>query len=118
MRASGSLPPGSAPGVDGWTYCDLALLPDSALEVLAQFFGALENGAPWPSAMVRVRAVLLPKDPDDPADPMAYRVLKITSAIYRLWAGTRLYQMRPWVQTWDHPALVAGTQGRSAQDGW
>ena len=29
------LPPGSAAGVDGWTYGDLALLPDSALAVLA-----------------------------------------------------------------------------------
>ena len=62
--------------------------------------------------------MLLPKDPDDPADPMAYRVLKITSALYRLWAGVRLHHMRPWVQSWDDPALLAGTQGRSAQDGW
>ena len=49
---------------------------------------------------------------------MAYRVIKITSALYRLWAGVRLRHMRPWVQGWDDPALLAGTQGRSAQDGW
>ena len=67
--------------------------------------------------MLHTRTVFLSKDPEKTDDPLAYRGLKITSAIYRKWASTRLRALAPWVAQWDHPALpVVG--GKGAQDAW
>ena len=67
--------------------------------------------------MLEVRTVFLSKDPDDTSNPLAYRPLKITSAIYRRWATARLKKMEKWIDEWDHPALhVIG--GKGAQDAW
>ena len=59
----------------------------------------------------------LSKDPTRTDDPLAYRGLKITSAIYRRWASNRLHALDKWIATWDHDALhVVG--GKGAQDAW
>ncbi len=61
--------------------------------------------------------MFLSKDADDTTNPLAYRGLKITSALYRKWASTRLKALEQWIDSWDHPALhVIG--GKGAQDAW
>ncbi len=108
----------SAAGLDGWTASDLSLLPDYGYELLVRLLNTIEEGAEWPEHMLETRAVFLAKDPDDVSNPLPYRILKITSGIYRKWATTRLQDLTEWIDTWDHPALNAGVPGKGAQDAW
>ena len=108
----------SAPGLDGWASCDLALVSPLAISLLVQFLNSIENGAPWPKQMLETRAVFLCKNPSDTANPLNYRILKITSGLYRKWASVRLRNLAGWVDTWDHPAFNAGVPKKGAQDAW
>merc|ERR1712051_234330 len=49
---------------------------------------------------------------------MAYRILKITSMIYRLWATIRVQHLEHWIGTWADPAMFAGVVGAGAEEGW
>ena len=51
-------------------------------------------------------------------NPMAYRILKITSALYRLWATLRMQHLEKWISTWADPAMFAGVSGAGAEEGW
>jgi ribonuclease HI len=108
----------SAPGLDGWAAADLALFSDEAFQVVVDLLNHIEEGnIKWPKHMLETRAVLLPKDPNDVSNPLAQRILKITSCYYRRWAGTRLKNIEDWVELWDDPALhVIG--GKGALDAW
>ena len=66
----------SAPGLDGWSNKDLALLSDQAIELIVKLFNAIELGAPWPKTMQEARAVFLSKDPSCTTNPLNYRVLE------------------------------------------
>ncbi len=73
----------SAPGLDGWSAEDLELLSDQAYKALVDMLNCIEKGARWPQAMTATRAVFLSKDSLDTQNPLAYRILKITSGVYR-----------------------------------
>ena len=49
---------------------------------------------------------------------MAYRILKITSVIYRVWATVRTRNLSHWVHTWVEPEMFAGIPGAGAEEGW
>ena len=68
--------------------------------------------------MLQTRAVFLSKDPEDTQNPLAYRVLKITSGWYRKWASYHVNHLTDWIKDWDVPELYAGTPGKGAQDAW
>ncbi len=68
--------------------------------------------------MLATRAVLLSKDPSDTHNPLAYRILKITSGIYRKWASMRMRHLHDWVLLWDEEAINAGVPDKGAPDGW
>eukprot|EP00969_Alexandrium_andersonii_P064480 2840099-Alexandrium_andersonii.AAC.1 len=42
----------------------------------------------------------------------------LTATAYRLWAKTRLHDLRKWVAEWMPPQAFAGGKNRSAQDAW
>ncbi len=107
----------SAPGLDGWAAADLELLSDKAYQLLADMLNTIEMGAPWPKAMLATRAVFLAKDENDTQNPLAYRILKITSGLYRKWGSLRMRQLQSWVELWDDEALHAGVPGKGAIDG-
>ena len=86
----------SAAGLDGWKPKDLALLSNEGLQVIADLLNEIEKGAPWPDSTMLARAVFLPKDPNDTQNPLAYRVLKITSSVYRRWGTTHQAQQQSW----------------------
>ena len=88
----------SAVGLDGWAAKDLALLSDKAIQALVDFLNEIEKGAPWPEHMLQTRAVFLSKDPDQTANPLAYRILKITSGLYRKWASCRNMNLENWIK--------------------
>lgn len=102
----------SSPGLDQWHPADFAMLSDLAFQWLASLLNLIENGAPWPKATLHAKAAFLPKDPDNQADPMAYRILLILSTLYRKWAATRLHSLYPWVESWANSSLFAGVPGR------
>jgi ribonuclease HI len=108
----------SAAGLDGWAAKDIALLSDYALGFIVRMLNAIEEGAPWPEHMLDTRAVFLSKDPDKTDDPLAYRILKITSGWYRKWGSCRNRDLRAWIDTWDCPELNSGVPGKGAQDAW
>ncbi len=62
--------------------------------------------------------VFLAKDPADTHNPLAYRILKITSGVYRKWASLRMKHLQDWIQLWDEEAILAGVPGKGATDGW
>ncbi len=109
---------GSAGGLDGWNALDMTLFSDKAFQVLVDLLNCIEEDAPWPKAMGDVRAVFLSEDANDTANPLVYRILKITSAIYRKRATTRLRDLEGWIAQWDDEALHAGTLFEGAQDAW
>ena len=96
----------------------MALLSDGGLQIIADLLNEIENGAPWPESTMFARAVFLPKDPNDTQNPLAYRILKITSSIYRRWATTRIQHLEDWVFQWDHKCNNAGVPGKGATDAW
>ena len=49
----------SAPGSDGWSNKDVALLSDSAIKLVVNCFDAIEQGAPWADTVGQARAVSL-----------------------------------------------------------
>ena len=108
----------SAAGMDGWAPKDLALLSNLALELLVDMLREIENGAEWPKTIKTTRAVFLSKDPSDTQNPLAYRILKISSAIQRRWATTRNRDLKKWIEQWDHKAINAGVPFKGAVDAW
>jgi len=108
----------SAAGLDGWAVKDMALLSDYALEFIVKLLNAIEVGAPWPAHMLDTRAVFLSKDPNDIANPLKYRILKITSGWYRVWASMRNKDLHPWIMQWAPEEVFSGAPGRGAQDAW
>ncbi len=101
----------SAPGLDGWSASDLELLSDGAYQLLVDLLNSIEKGPPWPKAMLATRAVCRSHN------PLAYRILKITSGVYRKWGSMRMRQLQPWVELWDDEALHSGVPGKGAADG-
>ena len=108
----------SAPGMDAWTKHDLSWLSDLGYQWLTKCYNTIEATHQWPSAMAHARAVFLSKDTEDMGNPMAYRILKITSVLYRLWASIRVKHLEQWIATWADPAMFAGVAGAGAEEGW
>jgi len=108
----------SAAGLDGWAARDIALLSDKALGLIVKLLNAVEKGASWPEHMLHTRAVFLSKDSEKTEDPLAYRILKITSGWYRKWATCRVKNLEPWIKTWDNKYNNSGVPGKGAQDAW
>ena len=108
----------SAPGMDAWTKHDLSWLSDLGYQWLTKCYNTIEATHQWPSAMAHARAVFLSKDTEDMGNPMAYRILKITSVLYRLWASIRIKHLEQWIATWADPAMFAGVAGAGAEEGW
>ena len=96
----------------------MALLSDRAIDLIVDMLNAIEEGAAWPQHMLHTRAVFLSKDPDDTCNPLAYRILKITSGWYRKWASLRNRNLEDWISSWDIPELNSGVPGKGASDAW
>ena len=82
----------SAAGPDNITLTMLKALPDRGLECLAQALILIEQDKIWPEELTTIAAVAIPR-PDKKAcvGPLKYRVISITSHVYRLWAGVKAH---------------------------
>lgn len=99
----------TATGPDEWYPADFKMLSDLSFLWLAELLNLVEQGSGWPKQMTQARAVYMPKDADKERDPLAYRVVLILPAVYRLWARVRLAHITPRVDGWDLDCIYAGT---------
>ncbi|KAJ9456896.1 hypothetical protein DIPPA_17317 [Diplonema papillatum] len=85
----------TAPGAEGWRVRELAALPDEALRRFAELFAVVEKTGKWPESLMRALVSLIPKG-EGGFGPMDLRPISVTSAVYRLWAATRLRMLMEW----------------------
>eukprot|EP00969_Alexandrium_andersonii_P371498 15479640-Alexandrium_andersonii.AAC.1 len=105
-------------GLDGWQPSELSCVPMCACNMLARMLRRVESGAAWPKQMSVVLTAFVAKGAEHSADPLSYRGLSLLSAVYRSWAKLRLRQLRPWLDSWKHPAMFSAVPGVGAQDAW
>ncbi len=78
----------------------------------------IEETRKWPGDQCKTRAAFLCKDDTDQGNPMAHRILKITSTLYRVWAPVRMKNLEKSIETWAEDAMFAGVPGAGAEEGW
>ena len=91
----------TALGLDGWSLKDLRSLPLRLLDWLAELLTLVEVTGRWPEVLARGYTALIPKPGGE--GPLGTRPLTVLSVVYRLWAGTRLWEVLRWQETWAHP---------------
>eukprot|EP00754_Rhynchopus_humris_P016063 Rhum_TRINITY_DN14491_c0_g1::Rhum_TRINITY_DN14491_c0_g1_i1::g.91124::m.91124 len=93
------MPSGKASGPDGWFVEELRLLPDIALERLAEILNRVEVEGVWPESLTHAVVAMIPKV----ACPMPreHRPIALMSVLYRLWSKMRCAQlMSEWQESW------------------
>ena len=104
----------SAMGLDGWSLQDLRALPDRVLQWLAQLLALIEEVGQWPALLAQGYTSLIPKPGEE--GPLGTRLLTVLSMVYRLWAGTRLWEVMRWQEAWVHPRAYGFRLARGAVD--
>ena len=104
--------------MDGRSPEELALLSKSVCCHIADMLNLIEDGSPWPRSSPHARAAFLQKDGTEVGQVTSYRIITITSPLYRAWAATRLDGMHLWVRGWALPEMYAGVPERGAVDAW
>ena len=85
-------------GADGWRVAELKRLPSGFLDLLVELFTAVERAGRWPGALLEAVVSLIPKGQG--GQPLKMRPITVTSAVYRLWAATRLRDVMAWQEDW------------------
>ena len=93
----GGWPAAKAGGADGWTPRDFKDIPPCLLDWLAEPYGLIEDGAPWPLALTEGVVALVPKKATA-GGPLDQRPVTLTNLGYRLWSGCRCRQASTWVR--------------------
>ena len=104
----------TALGLDGWSLKDLRSLPLRLLDWLAELLTLVEVTGRWPEVLARGYTALIPKPGEE--GPLGTRPLTVLSVVYRLWAGTRLWEVLRWQETWAHPEAYGFRPARGALD--
>ena len=84
----------SAMGLAGWSLQDLRALPERVLDWLAQPLTLIEEMGQWPALLAQGYTSLIPKAGEE--GPWGTHPLTVLSMVYRLWAGTRLWELMRW----------------------
>ena len=108
----------SAAGLDQWAKKELRWLSDHAYRWLTIWMMKIEENKAWPGHQSKARAVFLCKDDDRAGDPMSYRILKIASTLYRVWATASMKNREEWIKSWADRAHFAGIPGVGPEDAW
>ena len=85
-------------GLEGWRPAEMKKLQPPLLVLLADLFNAIEATGEWPHALTRATVTLIPKGAG--GAPTNQRPISCTSAVYRLWAGTRIRTIMEWQEKW------------------
>jgi hypothetical protein len=95
----------SAKGPDGVSRLDLQRLPHSHTQQLLDMFWAIEQGAPWPSAL-QVGLITAIEKHAAAASPTDYRPICVLPMAYRTWASIRTKQILAWLSKFAPPGLI------------
>ena len=106
----------SAPGLDGIQLLALQHLPSAAWSYLAFILNLIEATGQWPSSLLEVSLCAIPKGEAAMASPLKYRLIGVTSHVYRLWSGFRAMQTnKGWIAHLIGDCNFGGIPKRSAK---
>ena len=106
----------SAPGADGWRVKELKSLPIQLLDRLAEIFNIVEDTGNWPDSFLLGMVSLISKG--EGTAPLSLRPITVMSAVYRLWAATRVRIIMQWQENWINNELKGYRSGCGAEDVW
>ena len=104
----------TALGLDGWSLKDLRSLPLRLLDWLAELLTLVEVTGRWPEVLARGYTALIPKPGEE--GPIGTSPLIVLSVVYGLRAGTRVWEVLHWQETWAHPEAYGFRPARGALD--
>ena len=104
----------TALGLDSWSLGDLRSLLLRLLDWLAELLTLIEVTGRWPDVLACGYTALIPEPGEE--GPLGTRSLTVLSVVYRLWAGTRLWEVLRWQETWAHPEAYGFRPARGAFD--
>ena len=103
----------SAPGMD---CIHLAVLHDRAWAYLTMILNLVESTGRWPRSLLEVSLCAIPKGEANTAKPLKYRLIGITSHVYRVWSGLRAMQANNfWISHLIGDCSYGGIPKRSAK---
>ena len=106
----------SAPGLDGIHLLVLQKLPGVAWEYLTFILNLIEATGHWPTSLQEVALCAIPKGEASMASPLKYRLIGVTSHVYRLWSGFRaMVTNRGWIARLIGDCNFGGIPKRSAK---
>ena len=105
-----------AGGVEGWRVAELKRLPKPLLNRLAALFNVIEKTSRWPKCLERSLVTLVQKSTGHNTNPEDLRPITVMSAIYRLWASTRVRNVMEWQEQWAAQGQHGGRTGRGTDD--
>ena len=101
-----------------WSLFQCSMLGTSGtcgvLNWLAQLLTQIEEVGRWPTLLAQGYTSLIPKPGEE--GPLGTRPLTVLSMVYRLWAGTRLWEVMRWQESWVHPRAFGFRLARGAVD--
>ena len=108
----------SAPGEDAYPLALLQAMPLQAWELLTRMFTAIENGGQWPTQLRSALVCAIPRaDSGSVASPLKWRLISVTSHLYRAWGGLRAKQIgKIWLAKISPEGLFGGVPKKSAED--
>ena len=87
----------TAGSLDGWGWRELKVLPVSWYDGLARILSTVEDTGVWPDGLLDAYITMIPKTDGD-ATPLGQRPLSVLPVVYRIWASSRMVQLRGLVQ--------------------
>ena len=108
----------SAPGEDAYPLTLLQAMPLPAWQLLTKMFTAIENGGQWPTQLRSALVCAIPRaDSGSVASPLKWRLISVTSHLYRAWGGLRARQIgKIWLAKISPEGLFGGVPKKSAED--
>ena len=103
-------------GLDNLSPLETRMEPIAAWEPVAAMFTQIEAGARWPWQALYAKAAFLLKPGGTPGNMADYRVLLLTSVLYRLRARIRVRQLDEWAQSWHLDGAYGSGPGLGAMD--
>ena len=107
----------TAGSLDGWGWRELKVLPVSWYDGLARILTAVENTGVWPDGLVDAYIAMIPKTDGD-ATPLGQRPLSVLPVVYRVWASTRMVQLRDLFAFWVPDSVFSASGGRGSVEAW
>ena len=101
----------TAGSLDCWAWRELKVLPVSWYDELARILAKVED-----FGILSDR--LLDAYIDGDATPLGQRPLSVLPVVYRVWASTRMGQLRDWFKSWVPDSVFSAGSGRGSVEAW